>query len=112
MSDVLSVSSEGVKGVKRRAGRVLATPAVRRIRGEEGVNLSEVEGDGEEGRVLKEDLLRHIEAMRAGMHVRCLLPYSRVIKHIIMLITLDCKAYYSYNNMSLIVRLLTAHVQQ
>ena len=41
--------------------RVLATPAVRGLAKERGVDLNEVAGTGESGRVLKEDLLSHIE---------------------------------------------------
>lgn len=44
----------------QRSGKVLATPAVRHMAKEEGVNLSEVQGSGENGRVLEEDLQRHI----------------------------------------------------
>lgn len=66
VSDVLG-RSEGVTGTER----VLATPAVRRIASEKGIDLSEVRGTGEDGRVLKDDLLQHVEAMK-GMVVSLL----------------------------------------
>jgi pyruvate/2-oxoglutarate dehydrogenase complex dihydrolipoamide acyltransferase (E2) component len=46
------------------AGKVLATPAVRRVAREWGVNLSDVRGSGEDGRILKENILRHVEAIK------------------------------------------------
>jgi len=45
----------------KRNVKVLATPAVRRIAQEYGVNLGDVSGSGKEGRVLKEDILAHVE---------------------------------------------------
>jgi len=43
---------------------VLATPAVRRLARELGVDLREVQGTGRDGRVLAEDLRRHAEGGR------------------------------------------------
>ncbi|MDN3520779.1 dihydrolipoyllysine-residue acetyltransferase [Halomonas ramblicola] len=42
-------------------GRIPAAPAVRRLLREHGLALSEVPGSGKQGRVLKEDVLRHLE---------------------------------------------------
>ena len=44
----------------------MATPAVRRLAMEHSVQLSEVEGSGKDGRVLKEDILRHVDRMKGG----------------------------------------------
>ena len=45
----------------KRNVKVLATPAVRRIAQEYGVDLGDIRGSGKEGRVLKEDILAHVE---------------------------------------------------
>ncbi|XP_065905248.1 lipoamide acyltransferase component of branched-chain alpha-keto acid dehydrogenase complex, mitochondrial-like [Dysidea avara] len=45
--------------------KVQATPAVRRIANEHNINISEVTGTGKDGRVLKEDVLRHLEMLKA-----------------------------------------------
>ena len=50
-------------------GKALATPAVRRVAKEWGVSLSDVQGTGESGRVLKEDILRHVEAVKGGYYI-------------------------------------------
>ena len=50
------------------AVKVLATPAVRRVAREWGVSLSDIWGSGEGGRVLKEDILRHVEAVKGESH--------------------------------------------
>ena len=42
-------------------GRIPAAPAVRRLLREHGLALEEVPGSGRQGRVLKEDVLRHLE---------------------------------------------------
>lgn len=41
--------------------KALATPAVRRLATENNLNLADVVGTGKDGRVLKEDILRHLE---------------------------------------------------
>ena len=50
------------------AVKVLATPAVRRVAREWGVSLSDIRGSGEGGRVLKEDILRYVEAVKGESH--------------------------------------------
>ncbi len=46
-------------------GRIPAAPAVRRLLREHGLALEEVPGSGKQGRVLKEDVLRHLEGQTA-----------------------------------------------
>ena len=53
-----------LENTARRNVKVLATPAVRRIAMEHGVNLADVTGSGKEGRVLKEDILAFLEGGR------------------------------------------------
>lgn len=53
-----SVDHETIQSHGRN--RVLATPAVRRIANENNVNLKEVEATGKLGRVLKSDILEHL----------------------------------------------------
>lgn len=44
---------------KAKTGGVLCTPAVRNLAKQLGVNMEDVQGSGEEGRVLKEDVLNY-----------------------------------------------------
>ena len=48
--------------------KVLATPAVRKMAAERGVNINKVIGSGKNGRVLKEDILSHLEGMPANLN--------------------------------------------
>eukprot|EP00090_Calanus_glacialis_P027936 TRINITY_DN4452_c0_g1_i1.p1 TRINITY_DN4452_c0_g1~~TRINITY_DN4452_c0_g1_i1.p1 ORF type:complete len:518 (-),score=192.03 TRINITY_DN4452_c0_g1_i1:237-1736(-) len=56
---VATTPEEESEAPKVRNVKVLATPAVRRIAMEYGVNLADITGTGKEGRVLKEDILSH-----------------------------------------------------
>ncbi|XP_042875214.1 lipoamide acyltransferase component of branched-chain alpha-keto acid dehydrogenase complex, mitochondrial-like [Penaeus japonicus] len=47
-------------------GKILTTPAVRRIAMEHKIDLYDVQGTGKEGRILKEDLLQYLEARKSG----------------------------------------------
>ena len=74
-SDTSSTSSSesDCEGGTHEAGglsrKVLATPAVRRVAKEWGVILGDVRGTGESGRVLKEDILSHVEAIKGNLSV-------------------------------------------
>ncbi len=54
-----AVGGEG--GGRGAYGRTPASPAVRRLVREHGLSLDAVAGSGKDGRVLKEDVLRHLE---------------------------------------------------
>lgn len=45
--------------------KVLTTPAVRRIAMENNIRLSDVQGSGKDGRIMKEDVIRYIELLQA-----------------------------------------------
>ena len=55
-------------GVERGSGKhqTLATPAVRRLTKEMNVNIADVKGTGKEGRVLKEDVVNHVNTQQQG----------------------------------------------
>jgi len=59
-SPEVSGASDSSSVIARPSGKVLSTPAVRHLAKEKGVDLQDVRGTGEEGRVLREDFLRHI----------------------------------------------------
>jgi pyruvate dehydrogenase E2 component (dihydrolipoamide acetyltransferase) len=53
---------------RRRDGRVLAIPSVRKLAEEKGIDIADVPGTGPEGRVTREDVLRFAESRgRAAM---------------------------------------------
>lgn len=51
-------------------GKVLTTPAVRRIAKENNVRLKDVIGTGKGGRVLKEDILAHLQKISADSKIK------------------------------------------
>jgi len=50
-------------------GKVLTTPAVRRLAMENNIKLIDVKATGKKGRVLKEDMLAHLEKISASSQV-------------------------------------------
>ena len=62
-----------------QSGRVLTTPAVRKMAAERGIDLSQVPGSGKEGRVLKEDLLRHVEGEKGETELLVLSLHSQLL---------------------------------
>ncbi|CAN1281189.1 Lipoamide acyltransferase component of branched-chain alpha-keto acid dehydrogenase complex, mitochondrial [Linum perenne] len=50
---------------KSKTGGILCTPAVRHIAKQYGISLDDIQGSGKDGRVLKEDILKH--AVQKGM---------------------------------------------
>ncbi len=68
--------SEGAAGGGGRGpyGRTPASPAVRRLVREHGLRLEAVAGSGKDGRVLKEDVLRHLERQEASPRQEASVP--------------------------------------
>ncbi|KAM7428643.1 hypothetical protein ABFA07_020410 [Porites harrisoni] len=52
--------------MKSGSGKVLATPAVRKIAMEQHITLADVSGTGKDGRILKEDIMNYIEKMKSA----------------------------------------------
>ena len=61
-TSVKEVESSSSPPAKSGSGKVLATPAVRRIAAENNIDLSLIKGTGDGGRVLKEDILKYIDS--------------------------------------------------
>lgn len=59
-------------------GKVLATPAVRRIAKENNISLKDVIATGKGGRVLKEDILLHLEKMSPSSGVKAEVQFENV----------------------------------
>lgn len=55
-------------------GKVLATPATRKLARELGVDIAQVKGTGPAGRITKEDILRHLEGRPAEAERRPAAP--------------------------------------
>jgi len=67
--------TQNVAKQQQQPNKTLITPAVRSLAEKHGVNLSAVQGSGKDGRVLKEDILTLIEAMKGEaklnfMHIK------------------------------------------
>ncbi len=57
----MSVSAPGRLGSSAASGKVLATPAVRHMAAKHQLDLSQVRGSGKDGRIMKSDVLAHLE---------------------------------------------------
>jgi len=57
-----AVSENGDQGAAVPAGRVFASPLVRKIAAEKGIDLTPVQGTGPNGRITRRDLARRLEA--------------------------------------------------
>jgi len=66
---------------ERRAGRVRATPRVRKLAEEKGVDLAEIEGTGPGGRITEEDVLDSLETKGPGMKVKMNYDFYGHIRH-------------------------------
>jgi 2-oxoisovalerate dehydrogenase E2 component (dihydrolipoyl transacylase) len=56
-----SAMAKGTQGAAPLYGKVPASPAVRRLVREHSLQLTEIAGSGKDGRVLKEDVLAHLD---------------------------------------------------
>ena len=83
-SDSSSDEEEGMavpSSLSPGAVKVLATPAVRRVAREWGVSLSDIRGSGEGGRVLKEDILRYVEAVKGENHYIIMMSPKKLFQY-------------------------------
>nr|WP_232333961.1 dihydrolipoamide acetyltransferase family protein [Thermoactinomyces intermedius] len=65
---------------KNKKKRVLATPSTRRLAREHGVDINEIKGTGEHGRVTKEDVLRHVNQNKESPAPGIFLPKAEVVE--------------------------------
>lgn len=65
----IPTTENGEDSVHHRFGKVLTTPAVRRLASENDVDLSKVPATGRQGRILKGDVLEYLNIVPAGTNV-------------------------------------------
>ncbi|MCL6417279.1 dihydrolipoyllysine-residue acetyltransferase [Aestuariirhabdus sp. Z084] len=78
-SSLLTQKAAGPDSQQASRGKALASPAVRRIAREHQLDITAVAGSGKEGRVLKEDLLRHLGQLEptANKPVKATVPETQ-----------------------------------
>jgi 2-oxoglutarate dehydrogenase E2 component (dihydrolipoamide succinyltransferase) len=69
--------AEAASAARGSAGSVTLSPAVRKLVAEHDLNPSTIEGTGKDGRILKEDVLRHLETAEQEETKREEAPESR-----------------------------------
>jgi 2-oxoisovalerate dehydrogenase E2 component (dihydrolipoyl transacylase) len=65
-----NVLPEADNKLEKLVGKVLTTPAVRRLAMENNIRLIDVKATGKKGRVLKEDMLAHLEKISTASQVK------------------------------------------
>lgn len=80
MNQDLDNADQGAQDKENEACTALATPAVRHLTKELGINIADINGSGRDGRVLKEDIYKFIEERKSGLPVpsepQCSQPIS------------------------------------
>lgn len=65
-----------LEDITSKEEKILATPAVRRIAKENNIKLTDVKATGKDRRVLKEDILAHLQKISADPRVKVDIPSS------------------------------------
>lgn len=83
--------------------QIIATPAVRRLATENNINLDDVIGTGKDGRVLKEDVLKHLEKFDSKKKIESVsqqtgktIPIKKYSKHMWTTMTRSLVPSFSY----------------
>lgn len=74
----VEVSAE--PSLERVEERIIASPAAKRLAKEYGVDLAQVKGTGPEGRIIEEDIRRHVEEKKVTPKIREVIPLTGIRK--------------------------------